>query len=340
MFMQRRIRLSTAGLLLAAGCAYAEKGYVIRDLGNFGALSASVDAMNDRGQMLVNTTAVTSDATGSVLVYRAYIVDGSKSTPLPVGTKANGINSYGDVVGSITVNYRETAFLYKNGAFTTLAPLIRANAINDRGQIVGVGPGKNRSDRAVLLQNGTVTELGPFGSGFCCESYDASAAVAINERGRIAATTLIDGSMPGAWYWENGVQQNFDSFVGGPTLTSLNESGTLAGFTNASDECFHWLFVVQNGVFRVLPLPGKAGMAAINDAGTIAGTMSSGMSCGSSNGDVTTGYVLDADGDFTGLPPLARGAYSSARALNNRGQVGGAAFTSSGESHAVFWERR
>ena len=333
--MQQRIRLSMAGLLLAAGCAYAETKYAIRDLGNFGAVYASVDAINDRGQMLVNTS--TFDGTHSIP--RAYLIDGSKSTPLPPGTQANGINSYGDVVGWITENYRDRAFLYKNGSFTILDPLLRANAINNRGQIVGIGPGRDRSDRAVLWQNGTVTELGPFDSGYCCRRYYSSAGVAINERGRIAGTVLIDGSIPGAWYWENGVQFDFDSFVGGPTLTAINESGTLVGFTNPGDECFHWVFIIQNGVFRVLPLPGKAAIAAINDAGTIAGTMSSSMSC--YRGDIISAYLLEADGDFTNLPPLVPGLYSAARAINNRGQVGGlAAVTSSGGGHAVIWERR
>src|SRR4030095_3460770 len=123
---------------------------------------------------------------------------------------------------------------------------------------------------------------------------------------------------------------------------AINEGGAIVGYSGWHD-CYGWVFIVQNGVSRVMPLPGLPyrGPIAINDAGAIAGTaIPATQQCWPPGGGPKSAYVLEADGDYTVLPPLARRSDSYRGAINKRGQVGGSAITASGESHAVIWEPR
>jgi probable HAF family extracellular repeat protein len=86
---------------------------------------------------------------------------------------ANGVNDSGVVVGAsyLSGTTNEHAFVYENGSMidlnSLLAPnsgwtLISANAINDAGQITGIGINGSGQEHAFLLQLSSVPEPGSF----------------------------------------------------------------------------------------------------------------------------------------------------------------------------------
>src|SRR4051794_15234054 len=145
-----------------AGASYAQDWYTFRDLGAFGGTYAGVRAINDNGVFVVNASGFSD---GQV---RAFIVDGSRVTPLPPGYPASAINLRGDVVGTYFDGSFSHAFVFRNGVVTMLSPEIRsseARAINDKGDIAGrAGPVDSISGavRAVVWENGVLRALDGF----------------------------------------------------------------------------------------------------------------------------------------------------------------------------------
>jgi probable HAF family extracellular repeat protein len=340
--MKTNAILGLAALSLLAGSAYADKGYALLDLGTFGGQSAAISAINDRGQMVVNASGFPDGLT------RAFLVEGFRVIALPPGAYANGINSDGVVVGAFTANGQTLAFVYRFGAMQMLGgPGVQrsaATAINDRGQIVGWAAPINGhpQNRAVIWENGAITELGPFELGGLLEG-DPSYATAINDRGLVVGYDLGDSYRPGGYYWDGIVHRlpappSLPPAQAALTATAVNNSGTIVGYTYLQGPCFlHQGFVAQQNMVRLISSTNSLEPAAITDFGTIAGTMSAPVGCNGSNPRL--GFVLD-QGKLTTLPSLAAGKDAEVTAMNNWGLVVGRAFPASGGAHAVFWVKR
>jgi probable HAF family extracellular repeat protein len=340
--MKTNAILGLAALSLLAGSAYADRGYALLDLGTFGGQSAAISAINDRGQMVVNASGFSDGLT------HAFLIDGFRVTALPAGAYANGINSDGTVVGAFTANGQTQAFVYRFGAMQMLGgqgvQRSAATAINDRGQIVGWAAPINGhpQNRAVIWENGAITELGPFELGRVLEG-DPSYATAISDRGLVVGYDLGEGFFPAGYYWD-GIVHRFaipSSLPPGQdalTATSVNNSGTIAGYTNVQGPCFvHKGFVAQQNVVTLISSSSSLEPMAITDSGTIAGTMSAPIGCNASN--PRSGFVLD-QGKLTALPSLAAGKDAEVTAINNWGLVVGRAFPATGGAHAVLWVKR
>ena len=143
------------------------------------------------------------------------------------GSSASDINSWGDVVGSVTTGDVTHAFVNAGGVYTDLGTLggtnSNANGINDNRQIVG-GSDNGAGDRhAFLYAAGTMSDLGTLGGA-------TSEAFAINNHG------LIVGQAQNADPATEGFPQAF-SYTGG-TMTSL---GTLPGGLGS------YAYAVNNG---------------------------------------------------------------------------------------------
>jgi uncharacterized membrane protein len=317
--MRRKTPFVLAAGILLAGYAYAEKGYVIRDLGTFGGTSASVAAMNDRGQMVVNATGFIEGR-----VTRSFMVDGDRTSFLPLGFWASAITSRGDVAGTFTwgdvTNVRRAA-IFQDHSMT---------------EISACNPGCSSSSLAtnpVLSQNGKGVDLARTLMDSLFPGAPAS-ATGINDSGFIVGYGLGQNSIPVAFYGANSIflTLNVDPDHPGKIPTAVNNRGTFIGYTGISSSCEPKRgFVVERGVYRLLPMTGTVQPRAINDSGVIAGTMSQSATC-----SPAFAFVLDGT-SFTALPQLQGGSQSGALAINRSGDVAGYAYGPTGGSHAVVW---
>lgn len=227
-----------------------------------------------------------------------------------------------------------------------------ANAINDRGQVVGV------SDRSAVVWNGTTPTLlsGLFGG-----DQQGSYATGINDAGQIVGVNSWDAAA--AW---NGLSQTpLDRLLGaGSNAWGINNAGTVVGMSDPGQ-------AVEWSNYAPTILSSGAGKAyAINNAGVITGCICSpdqndstavvwhgtaftvlGGQWALTNG--SAGLAINDRGQVAGygvvrgqmLPviwngttptilPTLNGADGKAKAINDSGEVVG---TSGG--HAVLWNR-
>ena len=145
--------------------AFLYSGGVMSDLGTLGGSGSSAYGINDSGQV------VGYASTAGVTVYHAFLYSGGVMSDL--GTlggsfsEAVGINDSGQVVGLADTagNAAGHAFLYSGGVMSDLNSLLPSNsgwtleyatAINNEGQIVGIGS-HNGATHAFLLNLSALT---------------------------------------------------------------------------------------------------------------------------------------------------------------------------------------
>jgi probable HAF family extracellular repeat protein len=139
--------------------AFLYSGGKMINLGNLGGPQVDAFALNASRQVVGNS--LTADGN-----YHAYLYSGGKMTDLgTLGGKdssANGINNAGQIVGGsqTSINGATHAFVFNDGKMTDLNNLIHpeshwfltnASAINNLGQIVGMGRNANGEYHAFLL---------------------------------------------------------------------------------------------------------------------------------------------------------------------------------------------
>jgi probable HAF family extracellular repeat protein len=169
------------------------------------------------------------------------------------GVTVSGINDRGQVVGTLTRGWVSHGFVWAKGSLK-LTGLAEADAINDRGEILG----KNGNGQNVLWENGRAKRIG-LGYVF-----------ALNDRGQVLACKLKEAIGCGSVaLWTDGKNSllPFDSDL----PVAMNDQGQVVGLLPDGD-AGEW----QGGKVTDLG-PGDA--IAINDRGEILGT--------GPNGDVT-----------------------------------------------------
>jgi probable HAF family extracellular repeat protein len=195
-------------------------------------------------------------------------------------------------------------------------------ALNDRGQVVGMGENLH----AFLWQDARVSDLGSL------PGRPYSDAVAINDRGQVVgrsyvATNEYDERIgPRAFLWSRGKMRDLGALPGDTYSTpdAINERGQIIGrsypksakFSYGGTAEFEWwegahAFVWENG--KMARLAGTdARVSDINDRGQIVGSVKrSGR----------RHAVLWRDGKMIDLGLLPGRSESQASAVNERGQV-------------------
>ena len=237
------------------------------------------------------------------------------------------INERGQVVGqSVGQGARYRPFLWADGLMTALEPgtleggTAFAMSINDHGQVVGhLGVTHNR---AVLWQDGVITDLGTLGGAW-------ARAHAINNRGQIAGASYTASDEWHAFLWQDGVMTDLGA-IGTPS--DINERGQIVGSrdTDAGESAFLW----DNGVVTDLgSLGGDFTRArAINERGQIVGESESASGMAHA--------FLWQDEVMIDLGTLEGDVYSSATAINDCGQIVGSSahmVDDYGEMQAAIW---
>jgi probable HAF family extracellular repeat protein len=190
----------------------------------------------------------------------------------PAGTqhaKPTGINEAGQVVGyayNTAENIDARAFLWDNGTFRDLGALdpgdtvVRANAINNLGQVVGSSGVISGPWHAFLWQDGRMQAL----------SAAESAAYAINDAGQIIG---LDGTQP--VLWQSGTRTPVPLGAQGSRPNAINAHGQVVGVgvTDTPRRCWCGALWDASGAAGVRYLADEAiwTPAAINDAGQVVG---------------------------------------------------------------------
>ncbi len=116
-----------------------------------------------------------------------------------VASSANAINEAGDIVGRADIIPQAHGFLWHDGTFTDLAPLVGssswANGINDRGWVVGEAAPNGISSHALLWRDGIPFDLNALtpnlGSIILLEAF------AVNNQGQIAGVAWTGNNRHG-----------------------------------------------------------------------------------------------------------------------------------------------
>lgn len=294
--------LGLLALLLLVPARAELPQYVMRDLGTFGAQSATATGINNAG--------VVVGFYGTGAATRAFLWDGAFQDLGP--GEANDINDSGIVVG-YTSGYGGQAW-YWDGARHDLGPGY-AYAISNAGHIGGQD---SQYYQACIWQNGSKTLLPDIG-------YGNGIAYAVNDEGMAAGTAkgppLPVGSH--AIVWQNGAPLDLGIAARNATASGINNAGVVVGTLSRIGD---GEIVVQeaflfDGEIRILPF-GRA--AAINNNGDVVGSFETGPP------------VLWRAGELSILPGLSTSS-SRASDINDNGLIVGWSLPGSGDEHAVMW---
>ncbi|NJD67858.1 MAG: hypothetical protein FIA90_04170, partial [candidate division NC10 bacterium] len=192
----------------------------VTNLGSLGGAGGWATAINNAGQV-VGYSYEQSD-------HHAFLWHDGAMQDLGTGV-ANGINSYGHVVGESTSS-TGGAVLWQGGALINLngsALGSQASDINDAGQIVGQQFRLGELIHATMWDNGSTIDLGSLGS--------ASMAEAINNHGEVVGLAIVSGRWH-AFVWKSGVgMQDLNTLIGPnwgwelSRATDINDLGQIVG---------------------------------------------------------------------------------------------------------------
>jgi probable HAF family extracellular repeat protein len=318
--MNRRLWLSALSLTLVAALvrsASAVSIYQETDLGPLGGTASVARAINDRGQVVGESTINSGEN-------HAFIWENGRMRDLglfpgDLFAAASDINNRGQVVGAGAADFSPHALLWENGRVIDLGGTFsQAFAINNRGQIVGVTSGG-----AALWQNGVLHNLASL-SGGGSEAFD------INDKGVIVGYSTTATGESHAVMWTDGGIVDLGTLPGDDFSQALaiNSQGQIVGTSSNISQGVERAFIWENGAMRELgslPTLPFSRAFSINERSQAAGvSILAGV----------TRATLFQKGSATQLPGLTGEALTFAYAINNLGQLVGAS-----DFSAVLWTR-
>lgn len=239
---------------------------------------------------------------------------------------ATDVNNQGQVVGYAETSGGTRAFVWSNGTMRFLGTLggnsSRADAINEKGQVVGDSYAPNGLSHAFLWENGIMRDLGTLGA-------DASSASAIDGNGRVVGDTQVLEGPILAFVWENGRMRRLAGLENGySTATGIDNLGRIVGRYGSlnSLRAFRW---VGGTLTDLGTLGGPTAEATDIVGGRIVGQAAT------ANGAERA--FLWVNGMMTGLGTLA-GGNSAARGINALGHIVGWSAQEDSLSRAVLWK--
>jgi probable HAF family extracellular repeat protein len=183
------------------------------DLGTLGGNNSSAAAINNKGQV----TGVADGIDGSVAFLYAPGTGMLSLGTLPdgVSSRAEGINNAGVVVGgSLTGGTplpRFHAFMHASGTMADLGSLTGAfsvaQAINDRGVVVGWSNAGFNIDHAFLYAAGVMTDLGTLTGQGSSGAYD------INNAGQVVGWSEVANKETRAILYEDGAMVDLEKLL-------------------------------------------------------------------------------------------------------------------------------
>ncbi|MEV0827612.1 hypothetical protein [Nonomuraea rubra] len=190
--------------------------------------------------------------------------------------------------------------------------------INDRGQIVGWKKGATGASRAMLWDDGRVTEIGTLGGR-------ESRATAVDDDGRIAGYSDTAERETHGFVWHNGKVTDLGTLGGYAAMPRDISKGVVVGeFRRLGEDKTRrgQGFLVKNGAKASLGLSGGSAAEDVNKSGHVTGTHRRTDRLGVPAHEQSQRAFLWKNGAVKELGTLG-GNWSEARGLNGRGQIVG-----------------
>lgn len=258
---------------------------------------------------------------------------------------ARGINNLGEVVGTMAAADTYHAFVYAGGSLADLGSFggsATAYAINDAGQVVGTAfsTSSDTPTRGFLYSGGTMNTIGA-GSG-------NTWAYGINNAGTVVGTMSIDDpesfNITHAYTYAGGSFADLGTLPTGDSSRAfaINNAGDVVGAAASAIQGAPNFpedpFLYRGGVMTSLGNLGGiwSGATAINDLGQIVGFIGTAYLGGEEI--YPQSAFLYENGVLHNLGGLAPNLNSSARDINNLGQIVGSARIGDGSGHAFLYE--
>jgi probable HAF family extracellular repeat protein len=214
-----------------------------------------------------------------------------------------------------------------------------AAGLNNLGDVVGVATTAAGAAHAFLHRSGQMVDLGTLPGG------SSSYATAINDRGDIVGYGGLNGFGPQfreitqGFVWQNGAMRavgalycpcTFNVRYGTSAAFAVSDGGWVVGDSQTNRQTLRGAFVWQDRM-QDLDLdgatPADSHAYGINDIHEIVG-------------EARARAVLTHEGISRDLGVLPGHAASSARAVNNKGEVIGISTDAAGQARAFFWDGR
>ena len=223
--------------------AFVYANGTMTDIGTLGGNNSSAAAINNNGQV-----AGVADRAGGSYAFLYSPGAGMRSLgTLPDGgfSRAEGINSAGVVVGGSLTGATPLplfhALMYASGTMTDLGSLTGAysvaQAINDRGAIVGWSNAGLNIDHAFVYASGVMTDLGTLAGQGSSGAYD------INNAGQVVGWSEVANKETRAILYEDGAMVDLDTLIDAAsgwtiqTAFAINDLQQIAAYGCNRDAC-------------------------------------------------------------------------------------------------------
>ena len=193
-------------------------------------------AINNHGDLLISQGFDSYLYQNGKLIDFAKLFPGQGITPISLNDAGQVVLSVAPLTGSGTYPgvTGSTEYLYQNGKVQTLPGSWTIMGSNSSGQLVGSSipsayPGPTNDSRALLIQNGTATDLGSLGGSL-------NVAYAINSKGEVVGSsqvTLSNLTTTHAFLYQQGTMVDLNALIPplpGVTLFSgrfINDQGQI-----------------------------------------------------------------------------------------------------------------
>jgi probable HAF family extracellular repeat protein len=204
-------------------------------------------------------------------------------------------------------------------------PYSLAEAINNRGQVVGVMnfPEDEGRFHAYVWEDGVLRDLHPTGG---------SHALDINDRGQIVGIADLGDGIGDPVLWEGGPAVPLQEPAGALCIpAAINDHGLIVGYCLFGTET--WLVFWRDGVLERLPVPSDVPYLVPEDL---------------NEREVVVGLAFRADGSrfpfvwndgvLTDLNSVSDRRFERIVAINQRGQIAGEGPGPDGRGQGLFWE--